>query len=300
MRTSFHTNEDHSKPIPIGNRLVGPGQSTYMVAEIGINHNGDLRIAKDLIEAASRAGCDAVKFQKRTPAICVPPDQQDVVRKTPWGEMTYLEYRKRIEFGREEYEEIARYCREKNIAWFASCWDEPSVDFLEQFNPICHKICSAALTDDNLVRRIHDTGKPVILSTGMSTMEEIRHAVSLLDRRRLLIAHCTSTYACNTDELNLRAIQTLMKEFHCPTGYSGHELGLLPSVAAVALGATFIERHITLDRSLWGSDQSASLEPWDLEKLVRDIRELERALGNGEKRVFDSEKKARIRLRRCP
>lgn len=299
MRAALHTDDNHIRPIQIGKRLVGPGQPTYIVAEIGINHNGDLRIAKDLIDAASRAGCDAVKFQKRTPDICVPPDQRDVIRKTPWGEMTYLEYRTRIEFGREDYEEIACYCKQKDIAWFASCWDEPSVDFIEQFLPVSHKICSAALTDDRLVRRINATGKPVILSTGMSTMKEIRHAVSLLDRRRLLIAHCTSTYACKTDELNLRAIRSLMNEFHCPTGYSGHELGLIPSIGAVALGATFIERHVTLDRSLWGSDQSASLEPWDLERLVRDIRELERSLGDGEKRVFDSERIALTRLRRC-
>ncbi|MBW2304810.1 MAG: N-acetylneuraminate synthase family protein [Deltaproteobacteria bacterium] len=285
--------------LQIGRHEVGPDHPVFIIAEIGINHNGDLEMAKKLIDTAVRAGCNAVKFQKRTPSLCVPPDQREVTRNTPWGLMTYLEYRERIEFGKEEYQEIDRYCKSKNIAWFASCWDEPSVDFMEEFDPVCHKVCSAALTDDSLLKKINKTGRPVILSTGMSTMEEIRHAVSLLDRDRLLIAHCTSTYACSIEELNLRTILSLKEEFGCPVGYSGHELGLIPSIAAVSLGACFVERHITLDRSFWGSDQSASLEPWDLERLVRDIREIEKALGDGVKRVFESEKIARTRLRRC-
>jgi N-acetylneuraminate synthase len=221
-----------------------------------------------------------------------------VIRKTPWGKITYLDYRKRIEFSMKEYKEIDRYCREKKIDWFASAWDEPSVDFMERFSPVCHKICSASLTDDHLLGYINKTGRPVILSTGMSTMVEIRHAVSLLDPELLLIAHCTSTYACRSEELNLKMIQTLANEFDCPIGYSGHELGVITSVVAAAMGATFIERHITLDRGMWGSDQSCSLEPWDLQKMVQEIREVEKAFGDGMKRVYESERIAMSRLRR--
>jgi len=283
--------------VQIGDRWVGSEYPTYVIAEVGINHNGDLNIAKKLIDAASAAGCDAVKFQKRTPGICVPPAQQDTVRHTPWGKLTYLAYRERMEFGEQAYKEIDRYCGKMHIAWFASAWDRESVDFLERFSPICYKICSAALTNDHLIRYIDKTGRRVILSTGMSTMDEIRHAVSLLDRSRLLLAHCVSSYAGKTEELNLRMIQTLAKEFGCPVGYSGHELGVMPSVAAVALGARFVERHITLDRGMWGSDQSCSLEPPDLQRLVGEIREVERAMGDGIKRVYASEKAAMARLR---
>ena len=211
--------------------------------------------------------------------------------------MTYLEYRYRVEFNEEEYWEIDRYCKEKGIMWFASCWDEPSVDFLEQFSPVCHKACSAVLTNDDLLRRLNSTGRPLILSTGMSTMEEIRHAVSLLDQDRLLIAHYTSSYACQPEELNLNMIKTLRREFRSSIGYSGHELGLTTTCAAVAIGASFVERHITLDREMWGNDQSASLEPGDLKKLVKDIREIEKALGNGTKQVYESEQTALLKLR---
>jgi N-acetylneuraminate synthase len=228
----------------------------------------------------------------------VPLEQRDAIRRTPWGELTYLDYRKRIEFAENEYEEIADYCAKKGIDWFASAWDQQSVDFMEQFSPVCHKICSAVLTDDYLVQYINETGRPVILSTGMSTMNEIRHAVSLLDQDHLLIAHCTSSYACRTEELNLKMIRTLADEYDCPIGYSGHELGVMTSVAAVAMGADFVERHITLDRGMWGSDQSCSLEPWDFERLVQGIREVEKAFGDGVKRVYDSEKIAMTRLRR--
>jgi N-acetylneuraminate synthase len=212
--------------------------------------------------------------------------------------MTYLEYRHRIEFDRDAYTEIDRYCRDKRITWFASCWDEPSVDFIEQLSPVCHKIASASLTDDRLLRHMNATGRPIILSTGMSTIEEIRHAASLLDQDRLLIAHSTSSYPCNPQELNLRMIQTLRQEFDCPVGYSGHEIGLQTTYAALVLGACYIERHITLDRAIWGSDQAASVEPWGFMRLVRDIRVIEKALGDGVKRVYDSEKAALQRLRR--
>jgi N-acetylneuraminate synthase len=284
--------------IQIGDKWVGEGYPTFIIAEIGINHNGDLNIAKRLIDVAVMAGCDAVKFQKRTPVKAVPPEYQNVMRETPWGLISYLEYRHKVEFGFAEYTEIDRYCREKGILWFASCWDEDSVDFIEQFSPPCYKIASASLTDTALLQKIQRTGRATILSTGMSTMEEIRFAVETLDRTRLLIAHSTSTYPCPPEELNLRMILSLKEIFDCPVGYSGHEVGLQTTFAAVTLGAAFVERHITLDRALWGSDQAASVEPWGLMRLVRDIRVIERALGDGQKRVYESEMKARQKLRR--
>jgi len=286
------------RTIQIKDRIIGDDRPTYIIAEIGINHNGSLKIAKKLIDSAVSSGCDAVKFQKRTSHLCVPEQQQQVMKQTPWGTMTYLEYRDRVEFNEAEYLEIDRYCKEKGIMWFASCWDEPSVDFLEQFSPVCHKLCSAALTNDNLLRHLNSTERPIILSTGMSTMKEIRHAVSLLDQDRLLIAHCTSSYACKPEELNLNMIKTLRREFNCPIGYSGHELGLVTTCAAVAIGASFVERHITLDRGMWGNDQKASLEPGDLQQLVRDIHETEKALGDGIKQVYESEEAALLKLRK--
>ncbi|MEW6532164.1 MAG: N-acetylneuraminate synthase family protein [Thermodesulfobacteriota bacterium] len=268
---------------------IGDGHPVYIIAEIGINHNGDPEIARKLIDAAVLAGASAVKFQKRTPELCVPSEQRDILRETPWGLITYMDYRYKVEFGQSEYTEIDRYCKERGIPWFSSSWDEPSVEFMEQFDPICHKVASACLSDDNLLRTINATGRPVILSTGMSTLEQIRHAVSLLDPERLLLAHCTSTYPCGIGELNLRMIRTLKAEFECPVGYSGHEVGLPPSYAAVALGANFVERHITLDRAMWGTDQAASVEPWGFMRLVRDIRVIEQAMGDGVKKVYDSE-----------
>ena len=273
----------------IGGRKLGNGQPCFVVGEIGINHNGDVDIAKRLIDAAKTAGCDAVKFQKRTPEICVPRDQWDVTRETPWGVMTYIDYRHRIEFGREDYEEIDAYCKQEGIIWFASPWDIPSVDFLAQFSPPCYKVASASLTDDKLLARIRQEGVPVVLSTGMSTMEQIAHAVSVLGDEDLVVLHCTSSYPARNDELNLRMIETLASEFGVPVGYSGHETGLQTSLAALTLGACLIERHITLDRAMWGTDQAASLEPHGLTRLVRDIRVIESALGDGVKRVYDSE-----------
>jgi N-acetylneuraminate synthase len=220
------------------------------------------------------------------------------MRETPWGLMTYLEYRRRIEFGYQDYAEIDRYCQDKGILWFASCWDEDSVDFIEQFSPPCYKIASASLTDKPLLAKIRGTGRPIILSTGMSTLEEIEASVHFLGLDNLLVAHSTSAYPCPNEELNLRMIQTLRARFDCPIGYSGHEVGLQTTFAAVTLGAAFVERHITLDRAMWGSDQAASIEPWGLMRLVRDIRVIEKALGDGQKKVYDSEMKARQRLRR--
>ena len=287
-----------AREVRIGNRWVGDGHPTYIVAEIGINHSGDLETARRLIDAAVHAGVDAVKLQKRTPELCVPPDQQTQMRDTPWGYITYLEYRHHVEFGREAYAAIDVHCREKEVDWFVSVWDEPSVDFMEAFDPPCYKIPSASLTDESLLRRLRQTGRPLILSTGMSTMEQIERAVALLDRRHLLLTHATSSYPCEPEELNLRAIETLRRKFEVPVGYSGHEVGLIPSAVAVALGACLVERHITLDRALWGSDQAASVEPGGFERLVKYIRVTELALGDGVKRVYDSEVPSLRKLRR--
>ncbi len=287
-----------SRTIEIAGRRVGNGEPAFIIAEIGINHNGDLEVAKMLVDAAKVAGCDAVKFQKRTPELCVPSDQKDLLRETPWGLITYLDYRYRVEFGKDEYREIDQYCRERDIIWFASVWDEESVDFLDAFDPPCLKIPSAALTDHQLLRHAKATGRPVILSTGMSTMEQIRAAVDILGTKDLLIAHCTSAYPSKPDELNLRVIASLQKEFDCPIGYSGHEVGLQTTYAAVLQGACLVERHITLDRAMWGSDQAASVEPSGFMRLVRDIRTIERALGDGVKKVYESELPIMKKLRR--
>lgn len=287
-----------ARALDIGGRLVGDGHPTYIVAEIGINHNGDIEIAKRLIDAAVLAGCDAVKFQKRTPELCVPPEQRDILRETPWGLITYMEYRYKVEFSAEQYAEIDSYCKQRNIGWFTSCWDEEAVDFMEPFNPITYKIASASLTDKPLLRHLRSTGRPLILSTGMSTMEEIREAVEVIGRDNLMLCHATSTYPCKPEELNLRMIETLKREFDVPVGYSGHEVGLQTTYAAVVLGACMVERHITLDRAMWGSDQAASIEPQGFMRLVRDIRTIESALGDGVKRVYDSELPVRAKLRR--
>jgi N-acetylneuraminate synthase len=287
-----------ARAIRIGDRVVGDGQPTFIVAEIGINHNGDLGIARRLIDAALHAGVDAVKFQKRTPELCVPSDQRDQMRETPWGYITYLDYRHRVELGEADYGEIDRYCRERGMPWFASVWDEPSVDFLSKFDVPCYKLPSAALTDHALLRRVRREGRPVILSTGMSTMEQIRKAVEVLGTEDLLLAHATSTYPCEPEELNLHMIRTLREEFPCPVGYSGHEVGLIPSVVTVALGACLVERHITLDRAMWGSDQAASVEPGGFERLVKYIRVTEKSLGDGVKKVYPSEEPSLRRLRR--
>ncbi|MBN2012074.1 N-acetylneuraminate synthase family protein [candidate division KSB1 bacterium] len=286
------------KPIvKIGHQFVGEEQPTFIIAEIGINHNGDIRIAKELIDVAVNTGCDAVKFQKRTPELCVPPEQKNIMRETPWGYIPYIEYRHRVEFSLDDYREIDDYCRERGILWFASCWDENAVDFMEIFHPPCYKIQSAAVTNLKLLKHIQQTRRPVILSTGMSTMEQIHTAVNILGTSNLIICHSTSTYPCPPNELNLQMIQTLQQEFPCPIGYSGHEVGLVPSVVAVAFGACVVERHITLDRSMWGSDHSASIEPGGLEKLVKYIRTIEVAVGDGTKRVYESELSVMKRLR---
>jgi len=285
----------------LGDRLVGGNQPVFITAEIGINHNGELANAFALIDQAAAAGCDAVKFQKRTPEICTPRDQWDVERDTPWGRMTYIDYRHRVEFDESDYRAIDAHARDRGIAWFASPWDVESVDFLEQFDVPAHKVASASLTDDELLRRLRATGRTVILSTGMSTPRQIRHAVEVLGSDNIVLLHATSTYPAKPTELNLRMIHTLQAEFpNVPIGYSGHETGLQTTVAAAALGAVFVERHVTLDRAMWGSDQSASIEPQGLHRLVRDIRVVSEALGDGVKQIYEGERAAMKKLRRFP
>ena len=287
-----------AKELKIGNKTIGAGNPTYVIAEIGINHNGDVEIAEKMIRAAKEAGVDAVKFQKRTPLLCVPPEERSRMRETPWGYITYLEYREHVEFGQQEYARIDALCKELGMDWFASVWDEEAIDFLEQFNPIAYKVPSASLTDNGLIDKLNSTGRPIIISTGMSTMEQIRASVAHFDIDRLAITHATSAYPCDPRELNLRMVETLTKEFDCPIGYSGHEVGLIPSVVAVGLGASIVERHFTLDRSMWGTDQSASVEPGGMERLVKYIRVTEQALGDGVKKVYDSELSSLKKLRR--
>jgi len=287
-----------AKELKIGKHIIGTGHPTYIIAEIGINHNGDIEIAEKMIRAAKQAGVDAVKFQKRTPLLCVPPEERSKMRETPWGYITYLEYREHVEFGEAEYARIDQLCKDLNIDWFASVWDEEAIDFLEQFDPIAYKVPSAALTDTGLVDKLNATGRPIILSTGMSTMEQIRKSVAHFDMDRLAITHATSAYPCDPKELNLRMVETLAQEFDCPVGYSGHETGLVPTVVAVGLGATIVERHFTLDRAMWGTDQSASVEPSGMARLVKYIRVTEQALGDGVKKVYDSELSSMKKLRR--
>ncbi len=275
------------------------GSPVYVIGEIGINHNGSLKVAKELIDVAVDAGCDAVKFQKRTPEICVPKEQRDKRRDTPWGEMSYMQYRERVEFGEKEYAEIDAYCKKKGIAWFASCWDAPSIAFMEMFSPACHKIPSAMITDYMLLKAFGGTERPLIMSTGMSTRGQIRRAVKQLGQGDLIVMHCNSEYPCPVHHLNLRGIQTLQTVFPtCPIGYSGHELGFQPTLTAVALGAVVVERHITLAKNMWGSDQACSLEPAELTEMVQGIRSVEKSLGTGSIVVTPAEKEIREKLRR--
>lgn len=287
--------------VTIGSRVIGGGRPAYVIAEIGLNHNGDVELAKQLIDVAADAGADAVKFQKRTPEIATPEHMRDLPRETPWGTMTYLDYRRRVEFDRDEYIDISDHALLRGLEWFASPWDEPSVDFLEDLGVVAHKVASASLTDHGLLRALRDTGKTVILSTGMSTIEQIDAAIEVLGTERLLLLHATSTYPMEPGEANLRMIPALRDRYPgVPVGYSGHERGLQISLAAVALGAVAVERHITLDRTMWGSDHAASLEPTGLQHLVRDIRVIEASLGDGVKRVFPGELAPMAKLRRVP
>ncbi|MCK9391021.1 MAG: N-acetylneuraminate synthase family protein [Syntrophales bacterium] len=281
----------------IKNTLVGDGHPCFIIAEIGINHNGDVDIAKKLIDLASFAGCNAVKFQKRTIDVVYKPEELAAPRESPFGK-TNGDLKYGLEFELEEYREIDRYCRAKNIPWFASCWDESSVDFIDQFNVPCYKIASASLTDDALLSHTKAKGRPMILSTGMSTLEQIDHAIEILGRNDLVILHATSTYPAYYEELNLSVIPSLRQRYDLPVGYSGHETGIATSVAAVAFGACVVERHITLDRAMWGSDQAASLGPSGVLKMISEIRLVETAKGDGIKRVIEREAPIIKKLRR--
>lgn len=283
--------------VTIGGKSVGQGQPCYVVAEIGINHNGSVDLACRLIGVAAAAGCNAVKFQKRTVEVVYTAEELAKPRESPFGD-TNGALKRGLEFGREQYEEIDAYCKSLNICWFASCWDERSVDFIARFNVPCFKIASACLTDDDLLRYTRAAGKPLILSTGMSTLEEIDHAVEVLGSRDLVLLHACSAYPAYYDELNLRMIPALRERYGVPVGYSGHETGIPSSVAAVVLGACCVERHITIDRALWGSDHAASLEPNGITRLVRDIRLVEQALGDGVKRIVEREYPVMQKLRR--
>lgn len=285
---TIYLEKKNLKPVRIGSRLVGHNQPTFIVAEIGINHNGDIELCKKLIDMAVENGCDAVKFQKRTIEKVYSKEDLDKPRESPWG-TTNREQKMGLEFGEAEFKEIDRYCKQKNIIWFASAWDLDSVDFLEKFNIPCHKVASAMLTDKKFLLKLKSTGKPIILSTGMSTMNQIKKAMQLLGEENIILLHCTSTYPTDWSELNLNMIKTLRKYFNCPIGYSGHESIVYPSVLAVSLGACVIERHITLDRTMYGSDQAASLEKKGLELMCKEIRSVPKFLGDGVKKVYASE-----------
>lgn len=285
------------REVRVGNILVGDNQPCFIIAEIGINHNGSLKDAKRLIDMAVSNGCNAVKFQKRTVDVVYSKEELERPRPNVFGE-TNGDLKRGLEFGLEEYKEIDEYCKQKHIMWFASCWDKGSVDFIDQFNPPCYKIASASLTDDELLKCTKSKGKPILLSTGMSTMEEIEHAIDILGEENTIIYHCTATYPANSDEINLNCIKTLKEKFSCPVGYSGHERGIAPSILAVAVGACSVERHITLDRTNWGSDQAASLETPGLFHMVRDIRQVPILLSDGKKVVYEREIPIRKKLRR--
>ena len=285
------------REVKIGNIMVGDNHPCFVIAEIGINHNGKVSEAKRLIDIAVATGCNAVKFQKRTVDVVYSKEELERPRPNPFGE-TNGDLKRGLELGYEEYKQIDEYCKQKKIMWFASCWDEKSVDFIEQFNPPCYKIASASLTDDELLKYTKAKGKPILLSTGMSTMAEIEHAMDILGEENTIIFHCTSTYPANTNEINLNCIKTLKERFKCPVGYSGHERGIAPSVIAVALGACSVERHITTDRTNWGSDQAASLETPGLFHMIRDIRQVPALLSDGKKVVYEREIPIKEKLRR--
>jgi len=289
--------------ILIGDRLVGDGEPCLIVAEIGVNHQGDLQTALDLIDAARLAGADAVKFQKRFSMHCVPREQWDRKLETPWGYISYIDYRDWIEFELDEYSAIASHCHGR-IMWGASVWDEVSLHFMEQFDPPFIKIPSAMLTNDKLLDAAREYHRPIILSTGMSTINEIEHAVNVMrptlsNKPPLALLHCTSTYPCSDEELNLNCLKWLMKKYpHTPIGFSNHSPGIVASVAAVVLGASIVEAHITLDRAQpFGSDHAASMEPHGFKRMVDYIRFVERAMGDGIKTVFKSELPVRAKLR---
>jgi N-acetylneuraminate synthase len=282
--------------VKINNRNIGPNEPCFIIGEIGINHNGDVEIAKELIEQSIKVGADAVKFQKRDIEIVYSKEELDKDRKSVFGEKN-RDLKQGLEFGEKEYNEINNFCKNK-ILWTSSCWDLNSLKFISNYKPKFLKIASASLTDIELLKAHKDIGIPIILSTGMSDLDQIGKALSYLDKNNTILLHCTSTYPCKIEEINLQGIKTLINEFKIPVGYSGHETGVSTTVNAVAMGACVIERHITLDRSNWGSDQAASLEIQGFSRLIRDIRSFEKAKGDGEIIVFESEKEIIKKLRR--
>jgi N-acetylneuraminate synthase len=284
-----------SKTVKIGNILVGEGQPTFIIAELGINHNGNMDVVKKLIDTAILSGCNAVKFQKRHIPTVYTKEELETPRESVFGK-TNGDLKRGLELKSEQYKEIDRYCRGKGMLWFASPWDVKSVDYLNWFDPPCYKIPSALITNDELLRYVASKEKPMLISTGMSTLEEIDHAMDTVGEDNVILYHCTSTYPTDHYEANLSVIKTLKERYNCPIGYSGHERGVTTSVLAVSLGACSVERHITLDRTLWGSDQAASLEPSGLVRLVRDIRMLPELMGDGIKKIYDSEIPIRKKL----
>ena len=287
-----------SKIVQISPHKVGEGQPPFLIGEIGINHNGDVAVAKKLVDLAVEHKFHAVKFQKRTVDVVFTPEELARPRESPFG-TTNGELKRGLEFGHEQYREIDAHCRKQGILWFASPWDEASVDFLEAFSPPCHKVASASLTDRGLLTRLRKAGRPVILSTGMSTLAQIDEAVKTLGDTPLVLMHTTSTYPAKHGELNLAVIETLRKRYDVPVGYSGHEPDIIPTVmAVVGFGACAVERHITLDRSMWGSDQSASIEPRGMELVSKYIRIWPTVRGDGVKQVYASEEPILAKLRR--
>ena len=285
------------KEVIINGKTVGTDCPVFIVAEVGINHNGSVDIAKEMIRRANNKGVDAVKLQKRTIEVVYSKEELDKYRESPWG-TTNRAQKEGLEFGKDDYDEIDRYCKSLDLIWYASCWDEASVDFIDQYDPPCYKMASATLTDHDLLKYHRTKGKPIIIATGMSTMNEIENAVKVLGKENLILLHSTSTYPCKPEELNLKVIKTLIDKFDVPVGYSGHEVGISTTVVAVAIGAFMVERHFTLDRSMYGSDQAASLEQNGLRHIVDYIRTYEKAIGDGVKNVFDSELPVKERLRR--
>jgi len=288
------------KQIKLGNKLVGDGCTPYFIAEIGINHNGDLEIVKRLIDASFAIGWDCVKFQKRTPDLAVPEAQKNVLRQTPWGEMTYLNYKKHIEFEKPEYDYIDNYCNEKPISWSASPWDIPSLEFLCQYDIPFIKLASATNGNVEIIKRACQTGKPIIMSTGMSTQEELDKAVSVLEDHsngNYALLHTNSVYPAPVESLNLRYIQTLKDRYGCVVGYSGHEQNLEPTVAAVTIGASIVERHVTLSHNMWGTDQKASLEINAMYMLYHRCIDIGLMMGDGEKKLEEDEMNVRKKLR---
>lgn len=285
------------KEVKIKNKVIGDNHPCFISAELGINHNGSLELAKKLIDMAVEVGCDAVKFQKRTIDVVYTKEELEKERLSVFGN-TNGDLKRGLEFGYDEYKKIDNYCKRKKIMWYASCWDEQSVDFIEQFNPPCYKIASASITDDKLIKYTASTGKPILIATGMSTVKQVDHTVDILGEDNLVIYHCTSTYPTDIAEINLKVIETFRKRYNCPIGFSGHEKGVTPTILAAAFGANAIERHITVDRTLWGSDQAASLERAGIYRVVRDIRQIPVLMGDGIKKVYENEKSIIQKLRR--